>query len=672
MSTKIRNLFWVIVGFAVGVVLASSAVKAATILAGYQGGTSFGPTTSASNVGKFLRVSSSSPYLTYDFASALTATPTLQQVTDVGAITTNALTFAGGTSTAGLVVQGVLRAPTGSFTYTDATTTNATFAAIGTLTGSNATITNVSSTNMSVSSSLLVAGKAVCLADGTNCLATSTPTLQQVATAGNTTLLALQYAGGTSTAAFAVQGLLTATTASTTGNASVGGAFGLTGAATLGSTLAVTGVSSLATTSITALSVTGNTTGTTAYYTGLTVAGTSDLQGAVFIGTSGATVNGGVTAVGVTTTNLFATSATITSITSTNHNSTNYTGTNATLTSVTSTNLFATTGTFTNLVVTAAITGGSLAISGNATIGGTLGVTGVSTLATTTVTNFTASRTSTLATTTITSLSVNGVSYPSAAGSAGQIFRSNGTNFALSTSIWPDTTTANQILYSSSANTIAGITTANNGVLVTTGSGVPVVSSTLPTAVQGNITSVGTLTGLTVSGLTSLASTTITGNATTTGNQVVGGTLSVTGASTLTGNVTAAGTLTVTSSVTNTLKLATNGFTKLGELAPSIKYAYVTGTLPSAGGENSYSFPTGVDVANVIGISAMAVAPGLSSSAFANNTCAGALIGDVFCYQIYNYNGTIYVDVSSSGTSIAGGNFIIIIQYSDTPLVVQN
>jgi hypothetical protein len=54
-------------------------------------------------------------------------------------------------------------------------------------------------------------------------------------------------------------------------------------------------------------------------------------------------------------------------------------------------------------------------------------------------------------------------------------------------------TTANQLLYSSSTSVIAGLATANNGTLVTDGSGVPSISSTLPTAVQGNITSVGNL-----------------------------------------------------------------------------------------------------------------------------------------------------------------------------------
>jgi hypothetical protein len=62
-----------------------------------------------------------------------------------------------------------------------------------------------------------------------------------------------------------------------------------------------------------------------------------------------------------------------------------------------------------------------------------------------------------------------------------------------STATYPSTTTINQLLYSSSANTIAGLATANNGVLITSSGGVPSISSTLPSAVQGNITSLGTI-----------------------------------------------------------------------------------------------------------------------------------------------------------------------------------
>ena len=71
---------------------------------------------------------------------------------------------------------------------------------------------------------------------------------------------------------------------------------------------------------------------------------------------------------------------------------------------------------------------------------------------------------------------------------------------AWSTATYPTTTTINQLLYSSAGNTIAGLTTANNGVLITSSGGVPSISSTLPSAVQGNITTVGTITSGTWNG----------------------------------------------------------------------------------------------------------------------------------------------------------------------------
>lgn len=51
---------------------------------------------------------------------------------------------------------------------------------------------------------------------------------------------------------------------------------------------------------------------------------------------------------------------------------------------------------------------------------------------------------------------------------------------AFSSSTWPSTTTANQILYSSSSNTVGQITAAANAVLVSNGSNVPSMSTTLP------------------------------------------------------------------------------------------------------------------------------------------------------------------------------------------------
>jgi len=51
----------------------------------------------------------------------------------------------------------------------------------------------------------------------------------------------------------------------------------------------------------------------------------------------------------------------------------------------------------------------------------------------------------------------------------------------------------NTVLFTTSANTLSSITTGNNGILITGGTGIPSISSTLPTAVQGNITSLGTI-----------------------------------------------------------------------------------------------------------------------------------------------------------------------------------
>ncbi len=70
-----------------------------------------------------------------------------------------------------------------------------------------------------------------------------------------------------------------------------------------------------------------------------------------------------------------------------------------------------------------------------------------------------------------TSAAVSGVG----PGSAGQLFQSNGSGSApaYTTATYPATTTANQLLYSSATNTVAGITGANNGVLITNNTGVP-------------------------------------------------------------------------------------------------------------------------------------------------------------------------------------------------------
>lgn len=62
---------------------------------------------------------------------------------------------------------------------------------------------------------------------------------------------------------------------------------------------------------------------------------------------------------------------------------------------------------------------------------------------------------------------------------AGQVLQSAGASAdpAFSTATYPLTTTINQILYSSSANTVSGLATANNGVLTTGTGGIPVITA---------------------------------------------------------------------------------------------------------------------------------------------------------------------------------------------------
>ena len=65
------------------------------------------------------------------------------------------------------------------------------------------------------------------------------------------------------------------------------------------------------------------------------------------------------------------------------------------------------------------------------------------------------------------------VTFPNASATAGKIIRSDGTNWVASTSTFADTYTASNLLYSNGANTVTGLATANNGLLVTSSAGVP-------------------------------------------------------------------------------------------------------------------------------------------------------------------------------------------------------
>lgn len=74
--------------------------------------------------------------------------------------------------------------------------------------------------------------------------------------------------------------------------------------------------------------------------------------------------------------------------------------------------------------------------------------------------------------------------YPSTATGTGTILRANGTNWVATTSTYPNTNAVSTLLYASSANVMSALTTANNGALITDGSGVPSIG-TVPVAAGG-------------------------------------------------------------------------------------------------------------------------------------------------------------------------------------------
>jgi hypothetical protein len=85
-------------------------------------------------------------------------------------------------------------------------------------------------------------------------------------------------------------------------------------------------------------------------------------------------------------------------------------------------------------------------------------------------------------------------SFPSTSTSNQVLLSVASSNPAWSTATYPGTITINEILYASAANIISGLASANSGVLITSASGVPSISQTLPTTVQINITELGTVT----------------------------------------------------------------------------------------------------------------------------------------------------------------------------------
>lgn len=175
------------------------------------------------------------------------------------------------------------------------------------------------------------------------------------------------------------------------------------------------------------------------------------------------------------------------------------------------------------------------------------------------------------------------------------------TNPSWSTATYPATTTVNQILYSSSANVISGITTGNNGVLITSAGGVPSISSTLPSAVQGNITSVGTITSGTWNGTVIGPTYGGTGVNNGTSTITIGGNVTFSGAFTFTGTLT--GATSVTFPTSGTLATTTQVITPVDQTTGSVtmtsNHLYVTDNGASL---VTYTLPTSSAIGDIVEI----------------------------------------------------------------------
>ena len=195
-----------------------------------------------------------------------------------------------------------------------------------------------------------------------------------------------------------------------------------------------------------------------------------------------------------------------------------------------------------------------------------------------------------------------------------------------STAMYANTYSANTILYASSANTVSGLATANNGVLVTSGAGVPSISSTLPSAVQGNITSLGTITSGVWNG------TAISGQ--------YGGTGVNNGASTITigGNFAMSGAYTFTGTLTNNTSVTfpTSGTLATTSQLPTLPLSLANGgtgaALTASNGGIFYSTATtgailsGTATANQILMSGSNTTPAWSTATYPATTTVSQLL----------------------------------------------
>jgi len=172
----------------------------------------------------------------------------------------------------------------------------------------------------------------------------------------------------------------------------------------------------------------------------------------------------------------------------------------------------------------------------------------------------------------------------------------------------------NDVQYNNSGS-LDGLTTANNGTLITSAAGVPSISSTLPSAVQTNITAVGILTSLQVDNLNlngnTISSTDTNGNIEITPD----GTGRITSAKDINGSTALSLSNVNAGSSARALFLFVNGAAAGDNAALSLNGKGYTGV---SGWADRLVFSTGSTIAN--GINVNPVSGGFAVSTTANNS----------------------------------------------------
>lgn len=197
----------------------------------------------------------------------------------------------------------------------------------------------------------------------------------------------------------------------------------------------------------------------------------------------------------------------------------------------------------------------------------------------------------------------------------------------------------NQLIWANGTNSLTGLATAANGILITSSGSVPSISSTLPIAVQNNITNLGTIASIGAplgaqfggTGITNLATSTIT----------LGGAFTMAGAFTFIGNITANTNITFPTSGTLATTAGASGIVSPGLINQLAYYAAAGSTVSgvtivnsaalttTSGGVPTWVAYTGTG-APVLATSPTLVTPALGTPASGVLTnCTGLPIGEL-------------------------------------------